>query len=116
VGFGAEFRFFQNPNGIVGFLQIAHKRGLGRYGAVELDEHLLADGQFGIEGFLMTPGVIEPHEGRGQIEERETFFAADLDGRGRSKRDGFCPHRGDIGTATDLGQDCVGIGFWVAKP
>lgn len=116
MGFGAEFRFFQNPNGIVGFLQIAHKGGLGRYSAVELDEHLLADGQFGIEGFLMTPGVIEPHEGRGQIEERETFFAADLDGRGRSKRDGFCPHRGDIGTATDLGQDGVGIGFWVAEP
>ena len=103
MGLGAELGFLQDPDRFIGLLKIAYQRRFGRDGAMELDKHLLADRQFGIERFLVSTGVVKPDQGRGQIEEREPFFAADLNGRRWAKCDGFGPDRGDISPAADLG-------------
>lgn len=82
---------------------------------MELDEHLLTDGQFGIEGFLVPTCVVEPDQGAWKVQESEPFFAADLDGCWRTKGYGFRPDRGDIRTATDLSEDRIWVGFRIAK-
>ena len=116
MGLGTELRFFQDPDRLVGLLQIADQRNLRRNGAMELNQHLLANRQLRIERLLMPSCIVKPNERRRQIDEYKPFFAANLNRRRGTKRYGFSPHRRDIRTTTDLRQDRVGIGLRIAEP
>ena len=56
------FSSFEDFDRFVGLLQVAYQAGFGCDGAMKLNEHLLTDSEFGVEGFLMSACVIEPHE------------------------------------------------------
>ena len=85
-------------------------------GAVKLPQHLLADRKFGIQRFLMPTGFIEPNQCARQIDEGDTFLAANLDRGGGSVGDRFMPNLRNVGTAADLGENRFRVCFWGAKP
>ena len=76
------------PKRVVEAAQVADE---ARDGAVEVEEHLLADRPVAFERLLMAAGRVEPDEAGGQVDEGDPVLADHLKGRGGPEADRFLP-------------------------
>lgn len=59
----AEMCGFEDTHCIACFVEVADVADEGCDGSMELPQHLLADRKLGIEGFLMSTGIVKPDQG-----------------------------------------------------